>query len=245
MLRAGSQRFAVGTIPKPLDTIVSEYLQLTYKETQRTMLQRANPLAQSMYSLLDFTAGGPVMTVPGIGTHINNNGNVHYHQQQPQQMQMLYPQMPPPPPPPPHNGNLAGGIDSFTMMPMGGMNGTEHHQHEYVQPVQQQQHIQQQKPPPTTPGGRHAQRKGAPKKRRRLDMEFESTHPPYLDGNTTNTSTDPLGDAEYSLFGDLSDDLRFFSGAVEPAEVMHWSTAVAETINKNGMLIMFAYMVVF
>lgn len=254
MLRAGSQRFAVGTIPKPLATIVSEYLQLTYKETQRAMLQKMNPLAQSMYSLLDFTAGGAAMQTTTAGTAAggntntapNNNGHMNYPQQQQQQVHMMYPPQIPQqhqlPPPSHHNDNKIGGAaGGILMIPFGGPANNQH----------QQQHHQQ-----TPGGGRHAQRKGAPKKRRRLENDFESTrlyHPPAngagggtiggavpygtfppLD-NTNNThNIDPLNNAEYSLFGDVSFDF-LHGAAVVPAEVIQWSTLLADNINKTGM----------
>ncbi len=247
MLRAGSQRFAVGTIPKPLATIVSEYLKLTYKETQRALLQKSNPLAHSMYSLLDYTAGGAVMTSVAAGNNNSNNNNM---QQQQQQQAMMYPQQQQQQMQ--HvggggggGGGLIGGVP-ISMVPMNNGLGNNNNN---------QQHHQGRQPP-LTPGGRHAQRKGAPPKRRRLDTDFDNTagnnishhnitlgglgggllpyFPPYFDPNSLPSmpmhNIDPLNNGEDSIFGDGS--FNFF-GAVDEKAMLQFSGMLADNINKT------------
>jgi hypothetical protein len=214
------------------------------------MLQRNNPLAQSIYSLLDFTAGGAAMGRPGNN---NNNFAVNANMQQQQQMQMMYPQQQQQ-----QQQQIPGAIGVGGMIPALAGGNTNN-----INNIPNQQG---QRQPPLTPGGRHAQRKGAPKKRRRLDTDFETTnaaggfppsqpmmpfngsgyYPPSslfntasMNGNmsgslpTMNNSIDPLNNGECSLFGDGSFDFNFF-GAVDEEAMLQFGNMVADNINKTA-----------
>lgn len=235
MLRAGSQRFAVGTIPKPLATIVSEYLQLTYKETQRTLLQRNNPLAQSMYSLLDYAAGGAAMGTGSVNNNStvlpSNNGYMFHQQQQQHQQQYQGQMMYPPPQQPvllPDNGVVGGVGGGIHMVSMGGIGNNQ-------QQMQQRQ-------PPLTPGGRHAQRKGAPKKRRRLDNDFE-TMLPYGGVNEPlpfdPSIIVPLNNGEYSLFDNFSFDPHMMQICERFADKINKTQQEIQGVGKNNVTRLF------
>jgi len=199
------------------------------------MLQRNNPLAQSMYSLLDFTAGGAAVGTGSVNNNSNvvpsRNGHIFHPQQQQQQQQyqghMMYPQQHQPLMLPTNGvaGGAGGAGGEIYMVPMRSLGNNQVHQ--------QHQHQSQQRQPPLTPGGRHAQRKGAPKKRR-LENDFDTTlpyggpnGPPPLDPSIL----DPLNNGELSIFDDFP--LDFFKGAVDPQSVNHFANLVADNINKN------------
>ena len=208
---SGTSRQQLPTNIKPLNEVLNEYLHFLWKEGQRATFQSHNQLAHSMYNLLDYSAG--------IG---------------------VVPSLAPPPPPlaPPPLPLLQNGATTF--------NGFLFPQMQQQQQLNlQQTHMmtsnQVENPlPQVTPGRQANQRKGAPKKRRRLDSEFDGTttrgggdaFQPLFNSSPPLASNNqhPLDNNEYSLFGDFPFDL--LNRAVDPIAMMNVLDHPGDEINK-------------
>lgn len=216
---------------KSLSDIVNEYVGLAARDHARNNLQRANPMAQAMYNLLDYHAGAAPAQLGHAPVAFHNGTSIVSMQHQPVDASLAAPL----------HGTHPGGhpVQQGAGIPHGMMPVPNFQPQGLLQTdgtvlpaplttsYQQQQQAEAEKVQSTP--GRHAQRKRPPKRRRKLQGALDAAHEDRQASPASQPS--PGGPSGYLL--DLPVGQEFFEQLVgDENRMTNFATGIANCINK-------------